>query len=395
MGSTMSENSKVGNGVELGNPSPVARPTGSTQDQAPLPGLRAWFKAFTAASILAAAGFIAKLAHEQLLGLQLSDWTVLDLSLFAGRWIMDTLTAVLSTIPSFNWWEHLLLVVSLAALSIFVFAPVHHRLMPFFRLGTMLAVVISLITVIARLEMPTLSLNQWITSNIEMLLAPSNSDGHMSARMKGVYFLSKTDYNPTSGDALLKQLGEPDLPREFPGKQSATAQVYKWYCGCFLVVCLGCIACYLFDPGSPVTRIDEVAEFLNYAAIYVLLPISCTLLPYMYGKLIYTSEFPRVTLTLSGQRNAGAAGDSADSGSATSPPGQVSTANNFPRETGILLENSEQYVKLLDVVNKNVRIREFRADEIVAPTLIKTPVDIVEFVLGCKVDPTADCSAVR
>ena len=57
-------------------------------------GLSAGLAALKLTALLAVAGFIGKLAVQQFLGIELEHWTAPDLSLFAGRWAMDTMNIV-------------------------------------------------------------------------------------------------------------------------------------------------------------------------------------------------------------------------------------------------------------------------------------------------------------
>ena len=57
-------------------------------------GMSAWIGALKLTALLAVAGFIGKLAVQQFLGIELEHWTAPDLSLFAGRWAMDTVNII-------------------------------------------------------------------------------------------------------------------------------------------------------------------------------------------------------------------------------------------------------------------------------------------------------------
>ncbi len=356
------------------------------QDTGPLPGMQTWFKALTAASVLAAAGFIAKAAHEQVLGIPLTDWSILNLGLFAGQWIIDTLSTVLSVIPEFSWYTKALLILLIAPLTAFVFLPARHRIMPCLRIGAMVAVGISLLTVIARYEIPTISLNGWARWDPLTLMAPSSHAGWLGQReqiIKGTFLLSRLEDVDwaTSPDAALgaalKRGSEADLLYELHTAGQAKANILRWYVGCVLTFLLCGLACWLFRTEQKLTRLDEISEFLYYVAIYLLIPVSGVLLPYMYGKLICSSDYPKVVLRYI-PRN----GSPAIVAAETSAAQYAATVDRSGvRQIGLLLESSDSNLRLLDVKDGNTLILLIDHDQIAEEPEIEAPEDVVTYVL--------------
>lgn len=133
------------------------------QPPLPLPGIRAWLGALKVVSVLAGAGFIAKLAHEQMLGIQLSDWSALHLSLFAGRWVVDTLTSVLSTLASNHYLGLIWILLGLLPTLAMMFAQDFPAVLQTARITGIGLSAIALSFVIAHYEVPTFGLNNWLT----------------------------------------------------------------------------------------------------------------------------------------------------------------------------------------------------------------------------------------
>ena len=91
-------------GAGLQGPAPAAVPQADTAGKKPLAdadvleGTSTWMKALQLTAVLAVAGYIGKLAVQQLLGIELGNWTAQDLSIFAGGWAVDTTSRVLDGI---------------------------------------------------------------------------------------------------------------------------------------------------------------------------------------------------------------------------------------------------------------------------------------------------------
>ena len=49
-------------------------------------GMSAWVGALQLTVLFAATGFIGKVSLQQFLGIELGNWTALDLTIFAGNW---------------------------------------------------------------------------------------------------------------------------------------------------------------------------------------------------------------------------------------------------------------------------------------------------------------------
>lgn len=370
----------------LESPTEAPEPPDS-QDSGPLPGMRGWFKALTAASVLAAAGFIAKFAHEQMLGIPLSDWSVLNLGLFAGRWIMDTLNTVLSAIPEFRWYIRVLLLFLFVPIGAIVFLPARHRMMPWLRLGAMIAVCFVLLKVVVQYEIPTISLNGWAVWDPFTLMAPTPHPGRLGWReevMKGTFLLAKLDgvdlKRNQSGylSTVLNSGGQAGLLDRYRTAGEAQNAITHWYAGCFLACLLSCLGCWLFRTGPTLTRLDEVAESLYYFAIYVLIPVSVVLLPYMYGKLICSASYPTVNLEYI-PRNGPPAQVAAEASAAKT--GETTGPKSVPLSGCPLLESSDSNLRVIEAMNGVTMILLIEKDQLTQQPVIHQPVDVVTYVL--------------
>jgi hypothetical protein len=330
--------------------------------------MRGWFKAFTAAGVLAVAGFVAKFAHEQLLGISLSDWSVLNLGLFAGRWIMDTLDTVLSTIPKFPWYIEVLLLLLFVPLTGLVFLPVQHRLMPWLRASAMMAVCVALLPGLLRFEIPTISMSGWAQWDPQTLMASNSTAGWLGRRgevIRGTFLLSKLDGvdSKRSQSALLmtalKGAGQSGLLNQYPSAGKAQETILRWYTGCFLTCLFGCLACGLFRNGPMLTRLDQIAEFLYYIAIYALIPVSAILLPYMYGKVICSTDYPTANINYTPRDGTG--------------PQKLLGCP--------LLETSDGNLRVLRVVNRVPIILVIETGRLNSEPAIQGETDVVTYVL--------------
>lgn len=299
----------------------------SPEQMLPLPGIRAWLGALKAVSLLAAAGFIAKLAHEQMLGIQLTDWSALDLSLFAGRWVVDTLTAVLDTLARGHYLGLIWIVLGLFPALAMMFAQDFPRVLRAARFAGIGVAAVALGFVIVHDEVPMFGLSNWLTDDLTILTSPAHTGrlGGREAYMRYIYFISKTSVqqsefgamqsaalassmNPTAPNPEAAVLDPLSLEtgilfssnvRTDPITAEDAAQLLSaWYCLAFLICALSLFTCYVFVLKGGHDLEDEVLSALYYFTAFVLLPIACALLPYMYGKLLCSADFPTATVTV-------------------------------------------------------------------------------------------------
>jgi hypothetical protein len=254
-------------------------------------------------AVLAAAGFIGKIALQQFLGIELGNWTALDLSTFAGRWAIDTVTVILERvldhpltigIPILLYFTPPLVVLSLP--------PKHRalRVMTYVSLGISTA---SLAAVLGWCEMPTLEMNDWLMSSLHDQLAKPDP-GLLNARvadLKATLLVSKMDGVTAvcpvqaSTDARLK-----NLQSHLQGNDPVThARTYlnDMYAISVLVCASAFLVLYFRSPVETPAALDEWMRGVRLFVTMILLPLVSCLIPYMYGKLLYPTTFPEVTVT--------------------------------------------------------------------------------------------------
>jgi hypothetical protein len=301
-------------------PDQPAKPDGAGSDGfAGLPqATTAWIGALGITAGLAAAGFIGKLSLQQFLGIELGNWTALDLSIFAGRWAIDTLTIVLqgTLAHPFLWGGPILLYLAPTLLS-FTFPLDDRRGQIAARLSIVFAA-LGLCYALVWCEVPTLSLKNWLTSEIgDQFVTPlPNKAATRVDDIRTTLLVSKMDGVVQVPDPLLplsvKSLtvcglvGDriPDNLRQHlkgPSPIHAAKETLEGiYAACVIICLTSLVALYLHQVVEKPTLLDDGFRLLRISASYVLLPLVAALIPYMYGKLIYPSTFPSVTVTLKG-----------------------------------------------------------------------------------------------
>ncbi len=275
----------------------------------------AWIGALGVTAGLAAAGFIGKLALQQFLGIELGNWTALDLSIFAGRWAIDTLTIVLQGIlvHPFLWGGPILLYLAPTLVS-FSFPLEDTRGQIAARASIVLAAA-GLCYALVWCEMPTLSLNDWLTKEVSRQL-DDPGPGIMPAReadMRTTLLASKMDgvarmipsQQPGGAPSLdvcgLKSDQIPDRLRShlktgYPARAAANS-LRGIYAACVIICLTSLVALFLHQVVEKPRLLDDGFRALRLSASFVLLPLVACLIPYMYGKLLYPSTFPSVTVT--------------------------------------------------------------------------------------------------
>jgi hypothetical protein len=275
----------------------------------------AWIGALGITAGLAAAGFIGKLALQQFLGIELANWTALDLSIFAGQWAIETLRIILQGVLDhpFSWGIPILLYLTPTLIS-FTF-PLHDKRGQIAARASITLAAIGLCYALVWCEMPTLSLNNWLTKKITLQLDEPDS-GILSSReadMKATLLVSKMDgialvipSQPPGGAPSLEVCGlsgdhipgrlRAHLRTDLPAT-AATSELHAIYAACVIICLTSLIALYLHQVVEKPHLLDDAFRALRLFASFVLLPLVACLIPYMYGKLIYPSEFPSVTVT--------------------------------------------------------------------------------------------------
>lgn len=380
----------------LEQPPLAPSPSAAAEPPIPLPGIRAWLGALRVVSVLAAVGFIAKLAHEQMLGIQITDWSVLDLSLFAGRWIVDTLTSVLNMLAQWHYLGLILILIALLPALTMMFADDSPRVLKWARVASLGLAAVALSFVIVHDEVPMFSLANWLTNDLPSLASPAHA-GHLGSREKYVryiYFLSKTNVQDVqlgqmkaaalaaeqAAASTSQAAAQPDvslldslsletaslfpaLVTEHPMTAGNAADLLgSWYSIAFLICTIALFTCYVFVLKGGHDLEDEMLATLYYMTAFVLLPVACALLPYMYGKLICSSQFPTAIVNpLTADSGAKADGES---------------------YKGILIGQAEKDYTLLSVDSGATQTRIFAEPGVKEISLLPDPNrDIVSYVL--------------
>ena len=266
-----------------------------------LPGASAWLAALKLTAFLAVAGFIGKLALQQFLGIELSHWTPPDLSYFAGRWAMDTINMVMEQIivhPFIFGLPALLLLVP-PLLSFYL--PRTHTALRFTTYLSVGVATAGLLFVLIWCEMPTADMKSWPTQDLKVQLDTPASGPHAArvADLKAILLVSKMEgvakqygtYCPVNVPETLK----PHLKAEYPvqAAHDYLDAMYAWS----VVLCIGgWLILYLRAPVEEAALVDEIFKGIRIFACVFLLPLASCMIPYMYGKIIYPTTFPVVTL---------------------------------------------------------------------------------------------------
>ena len=230
------------------------------------------------------------------------------MSLFAGHWAFDTLKVVLQLLIThpfrFGWPVALYLMPLLLSYVL----PV--RLHAWRRISTMvsvLMVLVSLVVILVRYEVPTLLMNDWLTNQLKTQL---NSDGSMLGEQKRVLsaklLVSKMSNMPPGsmdagsagptcavGDqtsALQGQLHGADSAR------LASVDLSEIYAYSVLFCVIAWFAVYFHAAIDGAGVVNEVFRGLRLFVCLLLLPAFSCLVPYMYAKLIYQTTFSLVSV---------------------------------------------------------------------------------------------------
>jgi hypothetical protein len=285
-------------------PSPASAGQQQPSEQSELlqGGMRAWIGALKLTALLAVAGFIGKLAVQQFLGIELAHWTAPDLSLFAGRWAMDTVNIVVERLIShpFLFGIPVLLVLLPPLLSVYL--PHQHPAMRFTTYSSIGIAAAGLLYVLVWCEMPTSEMNGWPIQDLNVQMAPPGPGLHAArvADLKAILLVSKMDgvaeHNGTYCNNAVPDTLKPHLKAEYPVQtaQNYLNAIYAWS----VVICVAAfLILYLRAPVEEPALIDNIFTGIRIIASLILLPLASCMIPYMYGKLIYPTTFPVVFLT--------------------------------------------------------------------------------------------------
>jgi hypothetical protein len=150
-------------------------------------------------------------------------------------------------------------------------------------------------------EMPTAEMHGWPTQNLSLQLETPAKSLHAErvSELKVTLLVSKMDgvakqngttcYNPVPR-ILVKHLNAANPVQVAKDYLDA---LYAWS----VVFCIaGWLILYLRAPVEEAALVDEIFRGIRIFACVMLLPFVTCMIPYMYGKLIYPTTYPVVTL---------------------------------------------------------------------------------------------------
>ncbi|HUB51650.1 MAG TPA: hypothetical protein VL986_05865 [Terracidiphilus sp.] len=270
-----------------------------------LEGTSAWVKALQLTAILAAAGFIGKLALQQLLGIELGNWAALDLSIFAGRWAVETISIILDAFFVYPFVFGLPALVYLSIPFTAILLPATHRLLrPVTYIGVGMALA-GLVYVLFWCEIPSLTIENWLTHNLSDQLSIPVERGVLAGRqvnLKAVLLVSKMDGLAHHGGVSCSQPPPAVLMKHLSPKypvNSAQTYLNLTYAVCCLICVAGWLIAYFRAPFEIPYSLDKTFRIFRLLILFVLLPLATSLIPYVYGKLIYSTKFPLVSVVFS------------------------------------------------------------------------------------------------
>jgi hypothetical protein len=266
-----------------------------------LPGASAWLGALKLTAFLAVAGFIGKLALQQFLGIELSHWTAPDLSHFAGRWAMDTMNQVMEQILGHPFLFGIPVLLLLVPPLLSFYLPRTHAALRFTTYLSVGVAAAGLLFVLLWCEMPAADMNGWPTQSLSVQLDPPGSGPHRArvSDLKAILLVSKMDgvakQYGTNCPISVPQTLKPHLNAKYPvqAAQDYLNGLYAWS----VIFCIaGWLILYLRAPVDEAALIDEIFKGIRIFACVLLLPLASLMIPYMYGKMIYPTTYPVVTL---------------------------------------------------------------------------------------------------
>jgi hypothetical protein len=214
---------------------------------------------------------------------------------------MDTMNIVVERLIShpFIFGIPVLLLLLPPLLSFYL--PHKHPSLRFTTYSSIGIAAVGLLFVLVWCEMPTSELNGWPIQDLSVQMAPPASGQHAArvAALKAILLVSKmegmADQNGVVCHNSAPETIKPYLKSVNPvqAAQNYLSAMYAWS----VVICIAAwLILYLRPPVEEPALVDEIFTGLRIFASLILLPLACCMVPYMYGKLIYPTTFPVVTL---------------------------------------------------------------------------------------------------
>jgi len=240
----------------------------------------AWLCALGVTAGLAATGFIGKLALQQFLGIELGNWTALDLSIFAGRWAIDTLTVLLDGLLAHPILFGVPILIYLSPTFVsFSFPLKDTRGQVAARISIVLATV-GLIYALTWCEMPTLSMNNWLTVELgkQLDLPDPGLLKERESDLRLTLLVSKMDGIASQGSVCnktgqnLPQALMPHLNSQYPA-QTARSYLKYLYAACVVICLTSLFTLYFHQLVEEPRLIDDAFRAMRLFTSLVLLPL--------------------------------------------------------------------------------------------------------------------------
>jgi hypothetical protein len=276
-------------------------------------------------AFFATTGFIAAFGREQFLGINLSDWSVQTLTIFAGRFAADSFFLVLNLAA--RHWFILGLGLVLTGVAIFL---IRHMKTPAYcapAAESLLAlpILVWLLFSIGNFEAATIPLRGWILSpndetplsnavrqlHPKVSVAPQSSSQYVQTaistsavspgvtKLEDYYFSSQLE----SPGVLLLEASSDDVGKQLNAigfnantRKEARNSLYSRYSSAVAACILALIYVLLSKQGPELKYWGDLLFVLRTSVIAALL-IAALLLPYTYGKVIDSTLFPDSYIT--------------------------------------------------------------------------------------------------
>jgi hypothetical protein len=309
-------------------------------------GVTGWVGALSITAVLVLMGFIAKLSVQQFLGIEIGSWTVQDLCLFAGRWATDTLTVTLEQLFAHPFTLGLPLLAFLLPTILLAVIPEDHsaaRPLTFLSMGLS---VIGLAAVIYWCEMPTVKMNDWLTTSLGKQVPDDLAPQTRLSELRLTRLVSAMDAVAENGRTICTEpklhstkADPPALKRYLRGNTPATDALnyLKTMYACTVLVCIGVwLSLYLHAPVEEPRLVDEIFRGLRLVMLLAMLPIASCFIPYIYGKLIYSTSLPLVTVFFT-KDNGKTVSSAEEAARKTTTPGDAQERDSQPENNQFLL----------------------------------------------------------
>lgn len=367
-------------------------------------GLITLLAGISATAAFAATGFISEFGREQLLGINLTDWSTQTLVLLAGRCAADSFFLLLSFMA-----RHAILLSFLVVLVASTVILLRHRKFPDWvapAAECALAVPLSIwcLLIIVTFEGPTIPLRGWIISPDDHMplstaiselhpknalranpgpdgsvqsLAPGSSGAHGASRLSDFSYTTQPDAAgvlllQSASDELGKRLATIGFP--YHPHFKARAMLYGRYAAA-VAGCLLALLYVLISYQCPASKLWGDLLTVLRCLVLVFSGIATLLLPYVYGKLVDSTLFPNAYVTYEQPPTDGVAGKP------TLVSGEYPVIGHSDSSISLLwVQAHGGRTQIIEVPTSKVISLEYVAD-----------VDVLAKISKCTVNPETEC----